>query len=125
MRIATRPLHHRAVHELREAAERGDADRLAALLDPAVAVVVEGEDRGERAIRVVRGVQDAIALLLHGMAPKPGLVIDERSVNAQAGLMLTHSGRTLAAMTVDFTKGVISVVWIRLHPVQLRHWNAV
>lgn len=125
MRIVTRPLHHKAVHELREAAELGDAERLAALLDPAVAVVVDRGDREERAIRVVRGVQDAITLLTHGLAPKPGLVIDERSVNAQAGLMLTQSGRTLAAMTVDVTRGFISVVWIRLHPVRLRHWNAV
>jgi hypothetical protein len=125
MRVFARPLHHRAVHEFREAAEHGDAERLAALLDPAVAVVVDNGDLDQRSVRVVRGVQDAIALLLHGMASEPGLVIDERPINAQAGLMLSRCGRTLAAMTLDFTRGFVSVVWIRLHPVQLRHWNAV
>ena len=36
-----RPLHHKAVHVFRRAAERGDGERLAELLDPGVAVVVD------------------------------------------------------------------------------------
>lgn len=118
-----RPLHHRAVHAFRRAAESGDTERLAAMLDPAVAVVVDAGDRNQPMLRVVRGASEAIALLLHGMAAKPELVIDERSVNAQAGLMLSRGGETIAAMTVDFTRGLISMVWIRLRPVKLRHWN--
>ncbi|HEY6800456.1 MAG TPA: hypothetical protein VI121_07415 [Agromyces sp.] len=120
-----RPLHHRAVHEFRDAAENGDADRLTSLLDPEVAVVVDRGDRQHPAIRVVRGAYEAVALLMHGMAPKPDVVIEERAVNAQAGLMLNRGNRTIAAMTVDFTGGLISVVWIRLHPEQLRHWVEV
>ena len=120
-----RPLHHRAVHAFRRAAESGDTERLAAMLDPGVAVVVDAGDRHQPMPRVVRGASDAIALLLHGMAAKPELVIDERSVNAQAGLMLSRRGETIAAMTVDFTRGLISMVWIRLRPVKLRHWNEV
>lgn len=120
-----RPLHHRAVHEFRAAAERGDAERLASLLDPAVAVVVERGDRDHPVIRVVRGAYEAVALLMHGMAAKPDLVIEERAVNAQAGLMLNRGDETIAAMTVDFTGRLISVVWIRLRPDKLRHWNAV
>lgn len=124
MRI-TRPLHHRAVHEFREAAEHGDAAHLASLLVPGVAVVVDSGDREHPAIRVVRGIHDALVLLLHGMAAKPGLVIDERSVNAQAGLILNRHDEPIAAMTLDFTGGLISVVWIRLRPEKLRHWNEV
>jgi hypothetical protein len=120
-----RPLHHRAVHAFRRAAENGDTERLAAMLDPGVAVVVDAGDRDQPMLRVVRGASEAIALLLHGMAAKPELVIDERSVNAQAGLMLSRGGETIAAMTVDFTRGLISMVWIRLRPVKLRHWNEV
>ena len=120
-----RPLHHRAVHAFRRAAESGDTERLAALLDPSVAVVVNAGDRDQPMVRVVRGTYEAIALLMHGMAAKPGLVIDERSVNAQAGLMLRRGGETIAAMTVDFTRGLISMVWIRLRPEKLRHWNEV
>lgn len=120
-----RPLHHKAVHAFRDAAENGDVDRLASLLDPDVAVVVDRGDREHPAIRIVRGAYEAIALLIHGMAGKPDVVIEERAVNAQAGLMLNRGDRTIAAMTVDFTGGLISVVWIRLRPEQLRHWNEV
>lgn len=120
-----RPLHHRAVHKFRDAAENGHADRLVSLLDPDVAVVVDRGDREDAAIRVVRGAYEATALLIHGMAAKPDVVIEERAVNAQAGLMLNRGNRTIAAMTVDFTGGLISVVWIRLRPQQLRHWNEV
>ena len=122
-----RPLHHRAVHEFRDAAENGDADRLASLLDPDVAVVVDRGDRENPAIRVVRGAYEAVALLVHGMAvaAEPDVAIEERAVNAQAGLMLNRGNRTIAAMTVDFTGGLISVVWIRLRPEQLRHWVEV
>lgn len=124
MRIV-RPLHHRAVHEFRDAAEHGDAERLATLLDPGVAVVVDAGDRAHPAIRVVRGIQDALVLLMHGMAGGPGLVIDERPVNAQAGLVLDRHDERIAAMTLDFTRGLISVVWIRLRPEKLRHWIEV
>ncbi|WP_139415415.1 hypothetical protein [Agromyces laixinhei] len=120
-----RPTHHRAVHEFRDAAESGDAERLSALLDPEVAVVVDSGDRQHPAIRVVRGAYEAVALLMHGMAARSGVVIEERAVNAQAGLMLNRGDEAVAAMTVDFTGGLISVVWIRLQPVQLRHWNEV
>lgn len=120
-----RPLHHRAVHQFRDAAENGDADRLASLLDPDVAIVVDRGDRQNPAIRVVRGAYEAVALLVHGMAAEPDVVIEERAVNAQAGLTLNRGNRTIAAMTVDFTGGLISVVWIRLRPEQLRHWVEV
>jgi hypothetical protein len=120
-----RPLHHRAVHAFRRAAENGDTEQLAALLDPRVAVVVDAGDRDQHMVRVVRGAYEAMALLIHGMAAKPGLVIDERPVNAQAGLMLRRGDETIAAMTVDFTRGLISMVWIRLSPERVRHWNHV
>ena len=70
-------------------------------------------------------MRDAITLLVHGMAARPGLVIDELAVNAQAGLMLSRGDETIAAMTIDFTGGLVSMVWIRLRPVRLRHGNAV
>jgi hypothetical protein len=120
-----RPNHVRAVRQFREAAESGDIDGLAALLDPEVSVVVDSGDTEHPTIRVVTGALDSATLLVHGMKRRPGLVIAERSVNSQAGLMLTRSGEAVAAMTVDFTGSRVSLVWIRLHPAQLRHWNRV
>jgi RNA polymerase sigma-70 factor (ECF subfamily) len=106
--------HHRTVHELRTAAESGDIARMLPLLDPAVAVVVDPGRTAEREPRVVRGRLDAADLLLHGMLARPGLAIDERPVNGQSGLVLRRDDVPTAAITVDFTRGLISVIWVTL-----------
>ncbi|KQP01895.1 hypothetical protein [Leifsonia sp. Leaf264] len=120
-----RPMHYRAVRRFRLAAEHADAADLAALLDPGITVVVDSGETTPPTIRVVRGTDDAVALLRHGMRSRDGLVIVERSVNGQAGLVLSRDGTATAAMTVDFAGELISMVWIRLHPETQRHWNTV
>lgn len=120
-----RPNHYRAVHSLRMAAERGDAQRLASFLDPRVSIVVDSGDAEHPTIRVVNGVRDAIALLVHGMGARPGRVVVERSVNGQAGLVLSSDDEAEAAIAVDFTGRLVSMMWIRLQPRMQRHWNAV
>jgi hypothetical protein len=120
-----RPAHFRAVHEFHTAAAHGDLAKLQLLLDPNVAVVIAAERVGRPAAWVVRGVEEASRLLSRGLAVRPGLRVDERSVNDQAGLVLHERGRAIAAMTLDFTHGQISSVWIRLQPELLRHGNRV
>lgn len=119
-----RPNHYRSVHELRMAAERGDEAQLAALLDPAVAVVVEGGEAAHPLVHVVRGAYEATAVLRHGMAPRAGVVVDERRVDGQAGLVLKRAGATTAAITIDFTGRLVSVVWVRLDPQNQGAWVA-
>ncbi len=118
-----RPLHYRAVRELRVAAETGDERRLEELLDPHVAVVVESRDPGGSGARVAEGVGNAIPLLVHGMGARADRSIEERSVNGQAGLLLRRNGEADALVSVDFTGSRVSVVWVRLHPEVLRHGN--
>jgi len=120
-----RPIHARAVHRFRAAAESADTGRLGSMLAPDVAVVIDAGDVEHPTIRVIAGIQDAVTMLLHGMAGRPGLSIDERAVNGQAGLTLNHSGEEFATITIDFTARLIGVVWIRLHPETLRHWKHV
>ncbi|MGN6127971.1 MAG: hypothetical protein ACTHON_15525 [Humibacter sp.] len=118
------PLHHRAVHEVCAAAVDGDSARLRTLLAPDVAVVIDGGDAFPM-LRVIRGVDDALMALIHGLATEPDVVVEEDAVNAQAGLMLRRSGRAIAAITIDFSGHLVSVVWVRLYPEQLRRWNHV
>ena len=110
-----RPAHFKAVHGFSTAAQSGDEARLAALLDPEVAVVVEAGEAAHPTIKVVKGVYEAVALLRHGMAPRPGVTVSERPVGSQAGLVLTRGGAPTASVTVDFTGRLVSVVWIKLH----------
>ncbi|QEO13699.1 hypothetical protein FLP10_04130 [Agromyces intestinalis] len=118
-------MRYHAVHEFRVAAEHGDVGRLEAALDPEVAVVVESREPGRSRARVVKGVRDAITVLVHGMAARAGRRIVERSVNGQAGLLVTQDGEATALVNVDFTGSRVSVVWIRVRPDLLRHWNRV
>jgi RNA polymerase sigma-70 factor (ECF subfamily) len=120
-----RPLHHRAVHEFRVAGVGADSARLRSLLAPDVAVVVDGGGSVEPMIKVIRGVDEALMVLVHGLATQPDVVVEESAVNAQAGLMLRRRGEAIAAMTIDFSAHLISVVWIRLYPERLRRWNHV
>ncbi len=119
-----RPPHAQAVHLLRTALERRDVGRLTALLDPDVAVVVHVGDAESRAIKWVSGIPDAVALLTQGLA-KPGIAIAERTVNGQAGLLFVDSQHEAALVAVDYTKGLVSMIWVRVDPVLLRHGNAV
>lgn len=120
-----RPLHYRAVHQLHVAAETGDRGRLRAMLAPTVSVVVDSGGGGAPGVRVVQGIEDASALLEHGFARPDGASVDERSVNGQAGLIISRAGAPIAAVAVDFTGRHISMVWVRLDPVGRRHWNSV
>jgi hypothetical protein len=120
----SRPWHYRGVGHLNSAARAGDVERLRSLLAPTVAVVVAAGD-DPAAVRVIHGSDDAAVLLAHGFAPKGDLVVEERSVNSQAGLMMSRSGSPIATIAVDFTGRLISLVWVRLDPAALRHWNTV
>jgi hypothetical protein len=119
-----RPMHYRAVRNLRLAAEDGDTERLASLLEPAVAVVID-TGSGSSSAKVVGGKHDAIAVLLFGLRHRPGRLVTEGSVNGQAGLVLSQNNTATAAIGVDFRGRLVSVVWIQLHPERLRHWNNV
>jgi hypothetical protein len=120
-----RPNRNRAVRRFREVAESGDVTALIALLDPTASVVVDSGDPDRPTIRVVTGASDAAALLVHGMKRRPGLLITERPVNSQPGLILSRDAHDIAAMTIDFTGALVDLVWIRLHPEQLRRGNRV
>ena len=77
------------------------------MLAPDVAVVVDSGDDVDPAIRVVRGPDDATVLLMHGMADPPGIVMTERPVNDQPGLVLEQDREPTAVMTIDFTAGLL------------------
>ena len=120
-----RPMHYSLLREFRQAAWNGDVNRVKSLLHPAVSVVVDSGGGEHQTIRVVTGAYDAVTLLLHGLAQQPGLSVLEHSVNGQAGLIATRGGEPTAVLAVDFVEHLISVVWIRLHPVVLRHGTTV
>ncbi|WP_022901306.1 hypothetical protein [Humibacter albus] len=110
----------RRVHAFRLFCQSGDRTALAGMLAADVAVVVDSGGPFNPTVRVVRGVEDASVLLLHGLMHAPGIMISERQVNDQPGLVLESGDERVAAITIDFSKQLIAVVWIRLRPENLR-----
>lgn len=117
---------HAIVHGLGEAGAAGDLDRLRSLLHPGVAVVVDRGGAGDGTspgadVRVVHGLDDAATVLAAGLAAGPGVVVQERAVNSRPGLLVTRSGTPVAALAVDVTGALVTLVWVRLNPAPLRH----
>lgn len=120
-----RPMHYATVRKLRAAGTNGDLAEVRSLLHPDINVVVVRDDDDRPTMRVVHGVDEASDLLLRGLASGPDVVVQEGSVNSQAGLMISRSGTPVASIAVDLTGALISLVWVRIDPVHLRHWNTV
>ena len=116
--------HRETVHRLGRAAARGDLAGMRALMSEDVAVVVDAGDDQAPTIRVVRGPDDASLLLAYGFAPED-VSVRERPVNGRPGLMLTRTGSPLAAIAVDLSGALVSMVWVRLNPASLKHWQTV
>jgi RNA polymerase sigma-70 factor (ECF subfamily) len=119
-----RPTHYPAVRKLRIIAHEQDQPALIAMLHPDVAVAVTSTRGGVEKTVVARGARDAAPVLLHGFNGGPGVVVAERAVDGQAGLVMTNGDEVTAMITVDFTGRLVSLVWVRLHPDHLRHGNA-
>jgi len=111
-----RPSHYAAVRRLRTLAQAQDHAALTATLHPDVAVAVTSMHDGHENTVVARGPRDAAPVLLHGFRGGHGVEVAERSVNGQAGLVMTSGGELTALITVDFTGSLVSLVWVRMRP---------
>jgi hypothetical protein len=59
------------------------------------------------------------------MTTPQGVIAEERSVNGQAGIVVSSGERASAILTLDFTGRLVSLIWVRLDPHLLKHWNVV
>lgn len=120
-----RPVHYRAVHSLHVAAESRDREQLRSLLAPTVSVVIDSGSGDASGVRVFQGIEDALVVLEHGFARTSDVLVIERPVNSQAGLIISRAGSPTAAVAVDFTGRLITMIWVRLEPAARRHWNTI
>lgn len=120
-----RPPHHRTVDALRTALIERDTDGVESLLRDDVALVVDPGPSSDSSMRILTGRRVATAALLHGTDGGRSVSLEVRSVNGQAGLVLRSGHETTSVVCVDLTGGLISALWIRLRPDQLRHGNHI
>lgn len=111
-----RPSHYTAVRRLRTLAQAQDHAALVAALHPDVTVAVTATHDGHQHTVVARGARDAAPVLLHGFRGGHGVDVAERSINGQAGLVMTSGDELTALITVDFTGSLVSLIWVRMRP---------
>jgi RNA polymerase sigma-70 factor, ECF subfamily len=116
--------HERLVSAFGAACESGDLAALIDILDPQVVTVSDGGGRVSAARRPVTGA-DNVARLLLGILAKaaPGVAIEPREVNGQAGFAVVDGGQVTGVVALGTSGERIRNIWIMLNPEKLRAWN--
>ena len=113
------------VREFKAAWEAMDIDALLGLLDPDAVAVADGGGRVPAFLEPRVGA-GTIAELFVELAGRAGtLVLEERTVNGQPGLVGRQDGRTVTVFAFDVADDRITRIWAVRNPDKLRPWNAV
>jgi RNA polymerase sigma-70 factor (ECF subfamily) len=109
------------VRDFRQAWEAKDINALIALLDPGATATADGGGRARAVLRPIEGAEQ-IARFYTDLAI-PGLMILERTVNGQPGLVAQRDGTTIAVYAFDVADDRIKHIWATLNPDKLRPWT--
>jgi RNA polymerase sigma-70 factor (ECF subfamily) len=113
--------HARVVREFKLAWEAMDIDALVGLLDPDATAVGDGGGVVTALPHPIEGAR-RIARFLAGRRPDR-LVLHERAVNGQPGLVAHLDGAVVSVYAFDITDGRIRRIWAVLNPEKLRPWR--
>ncbi|MER7274474.1 RNA polymerase sigma factor SigJ [Dactylosporangium sp. NPDC000244] len=102
-----------------------DIDALIGLLDPAAVAVSDGGGLVEAAIEPIVGAERIAHGLVEIMRLVPGLVVLERTVNGQPGVVTQLDGVTATVVAFDVAGGRITRFWAVRNPEKLRAWTNV
>lgn len=116
--------HTEVVRAFREAARTGDLAGLTRLLDPDVTAISDGGGRIRAALRPVRGADRVGRFLVGALSKRPAMVVEERQVNGETGLVFRSEGEGVGVVTLAVLAGRIHDVWLMLNPEKLGAWSA-
>jgi RNA polymerase sigma-70 factor (ECF subfamily) len=111
------------VRDFRQAWLAQDIQALIGLLDPAAVVTADGGGLVQAALEPVQGSEEIARFYAMLVELRPGLAIQERTVNGQPGLVTTHGGDT-TVMAFDVVGDRITRIWVVRNPEKLRPWTA-
>ncbi|MFI2433182.1 sigma factor-like helix-turn-helix DNA-binding protein [Streptomyces sp. NPDC018693] len=125
-RAPSPPAAHRAglVREFERAWEARDIGALIGLLDPDATAVGGGGGLVAAVHHPIEGAERIARHLIDIAAVAPDLVIVERTVNAQPGLVAQQDGATTAVMAFDVDGDRIRRICAVRNPDKLRPWTA-
>ncbi|HEX6470207.1 MAG TPA: RNA polymerase sigma factor SigJ [Streptosporangiaceae bacterium] len=112
------------VKDFKQAWQAKDIHALLSLLDPDATAVADSGGLVSAALGPIEGAED-IARAYADLAGKAaGLILLERTVNGQPGLVAQHEGGTVAVLAFDIAGDRIRHIWVILNPEKLRPWTA-
>jgi RNA polymerase sigma-70 factor, ECF subfamily len=110
------------VRAFKQAWEAKDIEALIALLDPGATATGDGGGLVRAELRPVEGAGQ-IARYLCGIPRRAGLVILERTVNGQAGLVAQADGTVIAVYAFEVAGDRIKHIWTVLNPDKLSRFT--
>ncbi|GAA3262604.1 RNA polymerase sigma factor SigJ [Nonomuraea helvata] len=112
------------VREFKQAWEAKDIDALIGLLAPDATGTADGGGLASAVLHPVEGGEQIAHLLVDIAIKAPDLIILERTVNGQPGLVAQQDGVTVMVMALDVAGDRIQHIWAVRNPEKLRPWTA-
>ncbi|MEV4108388.1 RNA polymerase sigma factor SigJ [Nonomuraea sp. NPDC049695] len=112
------------VREFKQAWEAKDIDALIGLLAPDATGTADGGGLASAVLHPVEGGEQIAHLLIDIVGKAPDLIILERTVNGQPGLVAQQDGLTVMVMALDVVGDRIQHIWAVRNPEKLRPWTA-
>jgi RNA polymerase sigma factor (sigma-70 family) len=112
------------VRDFKRAWEAKDINALIALLDPDAVVIADGGGIAQAQLRPIEGGEQ-IARFLAGLldGSVSDVVLLERTVNGQPGLVGRQDGATVSVLAFGVTGDRIKHIWAVRNPEKLRPWT--
>ncbi|WP_431914531.1 RNA polymerase sigma factor SigJ [Nonomuraea jabiensis] len=112
------------VRDFKRAWEAKDIDALVGLLAPDARAVADGGGLVTAMLQPVEGSERIARYLVEISDRAPDLLILERTVNGQPGLVAQQGGETVVVMAFDVAGERIKHLWAVRNPDKLRPWTA-
>ncbi|HEU5265998.1 MAG TPA: RNA polymerase sigma factor SigJ [Jatrophihabitans sp.] len=109
--------------DFKQAWEAKDIEALIGLLDPDATAVADGGGRVTAVLEPIVGAEEIARGIIRVADIAPDLVISERTVNGQPGLVAEQDGVVVTVMAFDVAGGRIKHIWAVRNPEKLRLWT--
>lgn len=110
------------VKEFKRAWDAKDIAALIGILDPNVTMTADGGGLVPAALRPIQG-NESVARYLVELTERSGdLILLERTVNGQPGLVVDRDGVTVTVFAFELAQGRITHLWAVRNPDKLRPW---
>jgi len=111
------------VRDFKQAWEAKDIGALIGLLDPDATVIADGGGLVPAALHPIGGGELIARYVVDLAALAPSLILLERAVNGQPGLVAQQDGVTVTVFAFDIAGDQITRIWAIRNPDKLRPWT--